>query len=98
MAERERLMELERDGKVATIVLNRPEKVNAWSWDIAVSPLCKDWGCFKILFHTQSPLTVIQWCHEVVVVFVLKKVRNSHKDLKWLQEKESAHRKTGNDP
>ena len=35
MAERERLMELERDGKVATIVLNRPEKLNAWSWESA---------------------------------------------------------------
>ena len=35
MAERERLMELECDGKVATIVLNRPEKLNAWSWESA---------------------------------------------------------------
>jgi len=35
VAERERLMELERDGQIATIVLNRPEKLNAWSWESA---------------------------------------------------------------
>jgi enoyl-CoA hydratase/carnithine racemase len=28
-------MDLEKDGGVATIVLNRPEKLNAWSWESA---------------------------------------------------------------
>jgi enoyl-CoA hydratase len=29
------LMELEKDGSIATIVLNNPEKLNAWSWESA---------------------------------------------------------------
>ena len=35
MSERERLIELEIDEPVATLVLNRPEKLNAWSWESA---------------------------------------------------------------
>jgi enoyl-CoA hydratase len=34
-AERERYMDLEVDGPIATIVLNRHEKLNAWSWESA---------------------------------------------------------------
>ena len=34
-SERERYMDLEVDGSVATIVLNRPAKLNAWSWESA---------------------------------------------------------------
>jgi len=33
--ERERYMDLHVEGPVATIVLNRPEKLNAWSWESA---------------------------------------------------------------
>src|SRR5262245_31254319 len=35
MSERERYVGLEIDGGVATIVLTRPEKLNAWSWESA---------------------------------------------------------------
>jgi enoyl-CoA hydratase/carnithine racemase len=35
MSERERYIRLERDGPIATLVLDRPEKLNAWSWESA---------------------------------------------------------------
>ncbi|MGH0037355.1 MAG: enoyl-CoA hydratase/isomerase family protein [Myxococcota bacterium] len=35
MSERESLIELEIDAPIATLVLNRPEKLNAWSWESA---------------------------------------------------------------
>ncbi len=35
MSEREQFILLEKDGPIATIVLNRPEKLNAWSWESA---------------------------------------------------------------
>lgn len=35
MPERPKLIRLERDGAVATIVLDNPEKLNAWSWESA---------------------------------------------------------------
>lgn len=31
----EQFIQLERDGPIATIVLNRPDKLNAWSWESA---------------------------------------------------------------
>ena len=34
-AEAESYIDLERDGPIATLVLNRPEKLNAWSWESA---------------------------------------------------------------
>jgi len=35
MSERPVLMRLERDGEIATIVLDNPKKLNAWSWESA---------------------------------------------------------------
>ena len=35
MTERAQFIDLEIDGAIATIVLNRPEKLNAWSWESA---------------------------------------------------------------
>ncbi|MCP4907750.1 MAG: enoyl-CoA hydratase/isomerase family protein [bacterium] len=35
MSERPVLMRLERDGEIATIVLDNPDKLNAWSWESA---------------------------------------------------------------
>ena len=35
MSERPVLMQLERDGEIATIVLDNPKKLNAWSWESA---------------------------------------------------------------
>lgn len=35
MSERPTLIDLEIDGPIATIVLNHPEKLNAWSWESA---------------------------------------------------------------
>ena len=35
MTERETLIEREDEGGIATLVLNRPEKLNAWSWESA---------------------------------------------------------------
>ncbi|HEB91642.1 MAG TPA: enoyl-CoA hydratase/isomerase family protein [Deltaproteobacteria bacterium] len=35
MTDRPILMRLERDGEIATIVLDNPEKLNAWSWESA---------------------------------------------------------------
>jgi enoyl-CoA hydratase/carnithine racemase len=34
-SERESYIDLERDGAVGTLVLNRPDKLNAWSWESA---------------------------------------------------------------
>jgi len=35
MSEREVYIRLEREGPIATLVLDRPEKLNAWSWESA---------------------------------------------------------------
>ena len=35
MTERPVLMRLERDAEIATIVLDNPKKLNAWSWESA---------------------------------------------------------------
>ena len=35
MPERPRLIDLEIEDRIATLVLNRPEKLNAWSWESA---------------------------------------------------------------
>ena len=41
MTERPVLFRLERDGEIATIVLDNPKKLNAWSWESAgISEVC----------------------------------------------------------
>ncbi len=98
MANSEQFIDLEIDNAVATIVLNRPEKLNAWSWESARQITAR---ADEIRFNTDVRVVIVRaegraFCAGVDLGMPedritgrspAEKVRNYYEKFRWVHER-----------